>query len=279
VDPIEKKPLFHFHPGSTALSIGSVGCTMKCGHCQNWQISRAGVSDGGLSHLAPDAAVTLATERGCGGLAFTYNEPVIWAEYVRDCGRLAHDAGLYNVMVTNGYITAAGLDYLAPAIDAWRVDVKGMTDEAVRTLCKVPHAAPVLEMAERARHVHDLHVEVVTNIVPGINDDEDQLRALAQWVSGSLGADTPWHVTRFFPYLDFAHVPPTPLETLRRAREIGLEAGLHFVYLGNVAEPGGEDTVCPSCGSVAVSRVGYVVTGRRTRDGGCAVCGAPLGIV
>jgi pyruvate formate lyase activating enzyme len=260
VDPIEKKPVFHYFPGTTALSLGSVGCTMRCGHCQNWQISRAGVQDAALQRLEPDAAVRLARDYGCGGLAFTYNEPVIWAEYVRDCGLLGHEAGLYSVMVTNGYVTPAGLDWLAPAIDVWRVDVKGMTDEAVRSLCHVPHAAPVLEMAVRAKSVHHLHVEVVTNIVPGVNDDEAQLRALARWIAGSLGPETPWHVTRFFPYLDFAHVPATPVPTLRRAREIGREEGLSFIYLGNVAEPGGEDTVCPSCGA-------------------CVRCGTPLGIV
>ena len=279
VDPIEKKPVFHYFPGSTALSLGSVGCTMKCGHCQNWQISRAHVEDGGLKDVEPAAAVQLAEKYGCRGLAFTYNEPVIWAEYVRDCGELAHEAGLYSVMVTNGYITREGLDYLAPAIDVWRVDVKGMTDEAVRTLCKVQHAATVLEMAERAKRFHHLHVEVVTNVVPGINDDEGQLRSLARWIAEALGPGTPWHITRFFPYLDFAHVPATPLETLRRAREIGREEGLHFVYLGNVAEPGGEDTVCTSCGAAAVRREGYTVIEQRTRDGACVRCGTPLGVV
>jgi pyruvate formate lyase activating enzyme len=279
VDPIEKKPVFHYFPGTTALSLGSVGCTMRCGHCQNWQISRADVQDAALQRLEPEAAVRLARDYGCGGLAFTYNEPVIWAEYVRDCGLLGHEAGLYSVMVTNGYVTPAGLDWLAPAIDVWRVDVKGMTDEAVRSLCRVPHAAPVLEMAVRAKAVHHLHVEVVTNIVPGVNDDEDQLRALARWIAGSLGPETPWHVTRFFPYLDFAHVPATPVPTLRRAREIGREEGLSFVYLGNVAEPGGEDTVCPSCGAIAVRRNGFSVLEPRTRDGACVRCGTPLGIV
>lgn len=279
VDPIEKKPVFHYFPGTTALSLGSVGCTMKCGHCQNWQISRATVEDGELQDVPPARAVDLARTYGCAGVAFTYNEPVIWAEYVRDTSRLAHDAGLYAVMVTNGYITTEGLDYLAPDIDVWRVDVKGMTADAVRRLCRIPDPAPVLRAAERAKRFHHLHVEVVTNVVPGINDDEEQLRATAEWISGELGPDTPWHITRFFPYLDFADVPPTPLETLRRAREIGREAGLSFVYLGNVAEPGGEDTACPSCGAVALRRDGFSVREHRTRDGACARCGTPLGIV
>jgi pyruvate formate lyase activating enzyme len=276
-DPIEKKPVFHYRPGTTALSLGSVGCTMKCGHCQNWEISRAD-PDSSMRNVSPEAVVALANEYGCAGVAFTYNEPVIWAEYVRDCGLLAHGAGLYTVMVTNGYITAAGLDYLADAIDVWRVDVKGMTEAAYRRLCKVPSPAPVLEMAERARKVHGMHVEVVTNVVPGINDDEEQLRALAHWIATDLGPDTPWHVTRFFPYLEFADVPATPIPKLRRAREIGREEGLHFVYLGNVDEPGGEDTVCPECGETAIRRDGFSVRRDGTEEGRCGSCGADLNL-
>lgn len=279
VDPIEKKPVFHFHPGSLAFSIGSVGCTMRCGHCQNWQISRAHVEDGILQDLPPERAVELALTSGCEGIAFTYNEPVIMAEYVRDTSLLAHDRGLYTVMVTNGYITEAGLDYLAGTIDVWRVDVKGMTDLAYRTLCRVPSVDPILRAAERAKHVHDMHVEVVTNVVPGINDDDEQLEALAAWIAGSLGLDTPWHITRFFPYLDFGHIPPTPIETLRRARDIGREAGLHYVYLGNVSEPGGEDTHCPRCGTVLVERDGYAITRRVPPNSPCPTCGRPVDII
>jgi len=279
VDPIEKKPVFHYRPGTLAFSIGSVGCTMKCGHCQNWQISRATVSDGMLQDLPPADVVALAERSGCAGIAFTYNEPVIQAEYVRDTAMLAHERGLYTVMVTNGYITTAGLDYLAGAIDVWRVDVKGMTDEAYRHLCKVPTVAPVLRAAERAKHVHGMHVEVVTNVVPTVNDDEAQLTALAQWIAKELGPETPWHITRFFPYLDFAHLPPTPLETLRRAREIGREAGLHYVYLGNVSEPGGEDTMCPGCGATLVRRDGFEVAGDSTVAGACPECGRESDLV
>jgi pyruvate formate lyase activating enzyme len=279
VDPIEKKPVFNYRPGTMALSIGSVGCTMKCGHCQNWQISRAHVEDGALSDLAPEDVVRLAAEHRCAGVAFTYNEPVIQAEYVRDCGRLAHEAGLYTVMVTNGYITLEGLDYLVGAIDVWRVDVKGMTDEAYRTLCHVPSVVPVLRAAERAKQMYGMHVEVVTNVVPGINDDEEQLTALAQWIAAALDVDTPWHITRFFPYLEFADLPPTPLPTLRRAREIGREAGLHYVYLGNVSEPQGEDTICPGCGTTLVRRDGFDVVERNGSEGACPVCARPVDLV
>lgn len=279
VDPIEKKPVFHYHPGSLVFSVGSVGCTMRCGHCQNWQISRATVGDGVLHDLPPAEVVALAERNGCAGVAFTYNEPVIQAEYVRDTSLLAHEAGLFTVMVTNGYITTAGLDYLAGAIDVWRVDVKGMTDEAYRHLCKVPTVAPVLRAAERAKHVHGMHVEVVTNVVPTVNDDEAQLTALAAWIASELGPETPWHITRFFPYLEFAHLPPTPLPTLRRAREIGLEAGLEYVYLGNVSEPEGEDTKCPGCGETLVRRDGFTVVADATAGGLCPKCERPTDLV
>lgn len=278
-DPIEKKPVFHYFPGTSALSLGSVGCTMRCGHCQNWRISRGGPDDETLHELTPATAVDMAIKYKCLGVAFTYNEPVIWVEYVRDVAKKCRAAGLYTVMVTNGYITEKGLDAFGGLIDVWRVDVKGITDAAYRTLCKVPSGQPVLDAAERARHHWHMHVEVVTNVVPGINDSDESLTGIATWIRDRLGTDTPWHVTRFFPYLEFADVPPTPLEVLRRARSIGSEAGLHFVYLGNVDEPGGEDTVCPSCGAVAVRRSGYVVLERATRDGACARCGTDLYLV
>lgn len=283
VDPIEKKPVFHYFPGTTALSVGSVGCTMRCEHCQNWQISRTKPGeDGGAEgthYVAPQTIVDMAEKYGCLGVAFTYNEPVIWIEYVLDTAKLAQEAGLYTVMVTNGFITAEGLDLIGRYIDVWRVDVKGFSDETYRGLCKVPSIMPVLEMAERAKNHWQMHVEVVTNVIPSINDDERQLRGIAEWIRDSLGPGTPWHITRFFPYLELSHLPPTPIPTLRRAREIGHEAGLQFVYLGNVAEPGGEDTECPGCGQVVVSREGYRVAGVEVDGGKCKSCGKPLGIV
>ncbi len=278
-DPIEKKPVFHYHPGTSVLSLGSVGCSMRCGHCQNWRISRAEPGDGAeLHHLAPEAVVDFARKYHCPGVAFTYNEPVIWAEYVRDTARACHEAGLFTVMVTNGYITESGLDYLGGHIDVWRVDLKGATDETYRSLCHVPSVEPVLRGAERARHHWGMHVEVVTNVVPTVNDSADELREMAEWIAQGLGVDTPWHVTRFFPYLEYSDLPPTPIETLRMARTIGQEAGLNYVYVGNYDEPGAEDTVCPECGVVAVRRSGYTILGRHTRDGACTRCGVSLNI-
>jgi pyruvate formate lyase activating enzyme len=280
-DPIEKKPVFHYCPGTRVLSLGGIGCTMRCGHCQNWQISRPKGDDGTvpLRHVDPESLAGLAAESGCAGVAFTYNEPVIWLEYVLDAARHAQEHGLYTVMVTNGYVTPEGLDLFAESTDVWRVDVKGFEEETYRRLCRVGHADAVRQAAERAKVVHGMHVECVTNIVPGINDSSAELRSVAGWIAQSLGVETPWHITRFTPYLEFADLDPTPLATLMRAAEIGVEEGLDFVYLGNVFSPGGEDTVCPRCGAVAVSRTGFSArTDRLTPDGRCRSCGGGLNI-
>jgi pyruvate formate lyase activating enzyme len=281
IDPIEKKPVFHFCPGSRVLSFGSVGCTMRCGHCQNWQISRPKGDDGSVPvhTLLPPDAVRLALDDEVPGIAFTYNEPIISLEWVLDVGRLAKDHGLFVVMVTNGYITSAGLDAFSEVTDVWRVDIKAFTDEPFKKLCKVRHPEAVREQAVRAKHVHGMHVECVTNVVPTINDSDDELRAIARWIATELSADTPWHVTRFVPYLEFADLRPTPIATLKRAREIGHEEGLRFVFLGNVEVEGGEDTICPTCGSRVVHRTGYWTKAEHlAADGGCAVCGTALGV-
>jgi pyruvate formate lyase activating enzyme len=281
LDPIEKKPVFHFCPGSKVLSFGSVGCTMRCGHCQNWQISRPKGDDGsvGLQVVEPAEAIRLALESGAEGIAFTYNEPVIWLEWVLDVGRLAREAGLFVVMVTNGYVTPAGLDLFAEVTNVWRVDIKAFTAEPMLRLCKVHKPEAVREQAVRAKEVHGMHVECVTNIVPTINDSDDELRAIAAWIMRDLGPDTPWHVTRFMPYLEFADLPATPVDTLLRAREIGWEEGLHHVYLGNVDIEGGEDTVCPQCGAVAISRRGYSTRFEAIgADDKCGQCGSDLAV-
>jgi len=252
---------------------------MRCGHCQNWQISRPRGEDPGvpLSYVEPQDAVELARDKRCTGLAFTYNEPVIWLEYVLDAARLAKRAGLYTVMVTNGYVTPAGLDLFAQFIDVWRVDIKGFDESTHKRLCRVGHPEAVRHAAELAKHFHGMHVECVTNVVPTVNDSERELRAVANWIANKIGRDTPWHVTRFMPYLEFADLEPTPLETLIRAREIGREEGLQHVYLGNVDYPGGEDTVCPSCGAVAIARRGFSASIQGVADdGSCAACGADL---
>ena len=285
-DPIEKKPLFHFFPGSTVLSLGTLGCNFMCGHCQNWQIAHADArqltdpSGGRLARELRDLPVrnlpVLAEHNDCIGVAWTYNEPTIWFEYVLEGARTAHEHDLYTVMVTNGFITPEALDVLGPHIDAYRVDVKAFSDERYRQLCRIPSFQPVLDAAVRARRVHDCHVEIVTNVIPTFNDDEATLRSIAAWIASELGPKTPWHVTRFIPYLEYANLPMTPVRTLERAVDIGHRAGLEFVYIGNVPGHEGENTICPRCRRLVARRTGHAVEDLAVRGTQCALCGADL---
>jgi pyruvate formate lyase activating enzyme len=280
-DPIEKKPLFHFFPGSSVLSFGTVGCNFHCIHCQNWEI--ACVEDPAsarhkLREITPQEAVSMALKSGCAGLAWTYNEPTIWFEYTLDSARLAHEKGLYTVYVTNGYMTTEALDLIGPYLDAWRVDVKGYSDRLYRDLARVRHWRKILEVAERARHKWNMHVEVVTNLIPSMNDDEEQLSGIAAWIKEALGELTPWHITRFHPHRRLTHLKPTGLTALEKAVDIGRRAGLRFVYLGNVPGHAYENTVCYKCGTLAIERTGYDINVKAVTGSCCAVCGADLNI-
>ncbi|MEE9203012.1 MAG: AmmeMemoRadiSam system radical SAM enzyme [Dehalococcoidia bacterium] len=274
-DPIEKKPLFHFFPGTQCFSLGTYGCNFHCIHCQNWSISCTAPGDMGPSqYLSPEAAVELTRHHGCAGISWTYNEPTIWFEYTYDCARLAREQGLYTVYVTNGYITTEALDEIGPYLDAFRVDIKGFSDALYRDLAKVVRWREVLEAARRAKEKWDMHVEVVTNLIPTMNDDEEQLRGIARWVRENLGELTPWHVTRFYPQYRLTHLPPTPVEALERAGRIGAEEGLRFVYVGNVPGHGSESTRCYSCGQLLVQRYGYQTQVKGLKDSRCSRCGA-----
>ncbi|MDP7469508.1 MAG: AmmeMemoRadiSam system radical SAM enzyme, partial [Dehalococcoidia bacterium] len=278
-DPIEKKPLFHFHPGTLCFSLGSYGCNFHCIHCQNWSISCTEPGEVGLSQLlAPDIAVELARRNGCAGISWTYNEPTIWFEYTYDCARLARAQGLYTVYVTNGFITAEALDEIGPYLDAFRVDIKGFSDSFYRNLARVVRWQEVLEAARRAKTKWNIHVEVVTNVIPTMNDDEEQLRDIACWVREELGELTPWHVTRFHPQYQLTHLPITPVDTLETARRIGLEEGLRFVYLGNVPGHGSESTQCYSCGQILIKRYGYDTRVLGLKGSVCSRCGAEVGV-
>lgn len=288
IDPIEKKPLFHFYPASQALSLGTWGCNFRCEHCQNWHISYA--EHNGLSpllegrriqgeELSASRSVALAKRHRCGGISWTYNEPTIWFEYTLEGAKLAKADGLYTVYVTNGYITPEALDTIGPYLDAFRADFKGFTDDFYRQVCHLRRWRGILEVTLRAKDKWNMHIEVITNVIPGYNDDAEQLRALAVWVKDNLGANTPWHVTRFYPHARMTHVPPTPLATLQRARRIGLEAGLHFVYLGNVPGAEGESTHCYSCQNLVIQRSGYHTQVLAVEKGGkCRYCGADLNV-
>ena len=278
VDPIEKKPLYHFYPGTLCFSLGTWGCNFHCLHCQNWEISCCEPEDGGRAGqiISPEKSIELTLYHRCAGISWTYNEPTIWFEYTLDGARLAREKGLYTVYVTNGYITPEALDTIGPYLDAFRVDVKGFTDEFYRTLARVSRWRGVLEAAVRAKEKWGMHVEVVTNIIPSMNDDEAQLTALATWIRDSLGELTPWHITRFYPQYQLTHLPATPVSTLERAYQIGKAVGLKFVYLGNVPGHPDENTICYSCGRKLIERWGYQTRILGLADSRCPHCGAEL---
>ncbi len=277
-DPIEKKPLFHFHPGTSVFSLGTLGCNFQCRHCQNWEISRAEIETGqdDCREITPERAVSLAREYQCRGIAWTYNEPGIWLEYVLETARLAKRNGLYTALVTNGYSSESALDALGPYIDACRVDIKGFSDRFYREVAGVPDWRGVLETARLAKTKWDMHVEIVTNIIPTWNDDDEQLKGIAEWICSELGELTPWHVTRFHPAYRLTDVPATPISTLERACEIGRKAGLKFIYTGNAPGHRNESTVCYSCGATVIGRHGYEITMLGLDGSKCRSCGAEL---
>lgn len=260
-DPIEKKPVFHYKPGSRCFSVGTLGCNFRCVFCQNWEIAYADAVESGEGNcrtgVTPELLVHMAKQHNCEGVAWTYNEPSIWLNYALDCAKLCKNNDLYTVYVTNGYATPEALDMIGPYLDVYRVDIKSMDDNFYKQLIKVPSMKGILDVAVRAKVEWGMHIECVTNIIPGWNDSEENLSKTARWIADSLGTQTPWHVTRFFPYGDLSNVPPTPPDTLEAAIKIGKEAGLKFVYLGNIASETGENTYCPKCGNLAVQRSGY----------------------
>ncbi|MHB1343876.1 MAG: AmmeMemoRadiSam system radical SAM enzyme [Thermoleophilia bacterium] len=281
-DEIEKKPLYHFHPGTRALSLGTLGCNVLCTGCPNWQISHAGATSSELSRLPtlmPDEAVAMARKHKLAGVAWTYNDPVVWIEYVRDVAVAFREAGLYTVFVTAGYMTPEAVDFVAPYLDAFKFDLKAPGPEGWAQLSKVRDPVPAMEAAVRAATLHGCHVEVVSNIVPGLNDDEASLTTMARWVVDSLGPQTPWHVTRFLPDFELTHLKPTPVSVLERAAAIGRASGLRFVYVGNVPGHAGRHTLCPSCGRTAVHRGGRGAEQVWVREGRCASCGEDLNVV
>jgi pyruvate formate lyase activating enzyme len=258
-DPIEKKPLFHFFPASTVFSLGTLGCNFHCRHCQNWEIAMVdnGEKTEGCHEISPQAQIDLALSHHCQGVAWTYNEPAIWFEYTLDSAKFAKQKGLYTVYVTNGYSTVEALDMIGPYLDAWRVDIKGFSDKFYQDLAKIPQWREILKTARHARIKWKMHVEVVTNIIPGMNDDDEQLEGIARWIREDLGELTPWHVTRFYPQYRLIQYPATPIATLEHACDIGHKVGLKFVYTGNAPGHPGENTLCYQCGAVVVRRTGY----------------------
>jgi pyruvate formate lyase activating enzyme len=275
VDPIEKKPLYHFYPGSKALSIATVGCNFQCSFCQNWQISQAPRREGGALQgieLSPRDIVREAQAQDCRSISYTYTEPTIFFEYAYDTARLAKEAGLANSFVTNGYMTEVALTTIRPYLDAANVDLKAFKDETYRKVCGA-RLEPVLESIRLMKKL-GVWVEVTTLVVPELNDGVEELTEIAQFIAG-VDPDIPWHISRFHPDFEYADAPPTPVKTLRKAYEIGKNEGLRYLYIGNMpGEP--EDTHCPKCGEALIRRRGFCVIENRLTAGSCVSCGTPI---
>jgi pyruvate formate lyase activating enzyme len=277
VDPVEKKPLYHFYPGSMAYSIATPGCNFHCRWCQNWQISQMPRERDLINgHKATPEQVGAAARRsGSRSIAYTYTEPTVFFEYAYDIARLAHEIGLANIYVTNGYMTPEMLEIFEPYLDAVNVDLKAFRDETYRRYVGA-RLGPVLDSMRLMKRL-GIWLEVTTLVIPGLNDDPAELRDAAAFVACELGPDTPWHISRFFPAYKMTDVPPTPVETLRKAREIGLAEGLQFVYVGNVPDEANQDIFCPGCGHVLIRRRGsFGVLTNRVRGGRCPDCGTPV---
>ncbi len=274
VDPVEKKPLYHFYPGSTAYSIATPGCNFRCRWCQNWEISQMPREE----HLilgetaSPEQIVADARRAGSRSIAYTYTEPTVFFEYACDISRLARQAGIANIYVTNGYMTPEMLDAYHPYLDAANVDLKSFREETYRHYIGA-RLQPVLDALKKMKAM-GVWVEVTTLVVTGVNDDPEEFRDIARFLVEELGPETPWHISRYFPAYRMAN-PATPLATLQRAREIGQEAGLRYIYVGNV--PGEENTHCHACDQLLIRRSGFWVLENHVRpDGTCPRCGTAV---
>lgn len=277
VDPIEKKPLFHFWPGSNAFSIASISCSFTCPWCQNWNISQVEVGKVNAEEVSPEKVVSLAKGYGCKTIAYTYNEPIIWFEYVLDTAKLAEKEGILSVLVTNGYATEETLKELGPHIHAANVDIKAFRPAFYTEYCKA-RLEDVLNAAELMVKL-GWYLEATYLVIPTLNDDPEEIQRMSRWVRDKLGADTPLHLSQFFPMHKMAHLPPTPVSTIVRAREIALGEGLHYVYVGNIPGHDGENTYCSKCGELIIRRRGFdIVEWKVKGDQTCPRCGAQIPI-
>jgi len=278
MDPIEKKPLYHFQPGTLSYSIATPGCNFRCRFCQNWQISQVDAAPffASLGYVEPARVVEAALAGGARSIAYTYTEPTIFIEYALDCARLARREGLKNVFVTNGFQTPESVEAMSGLIDAANVDLKAFTDEFYRSQCG-GRLHPVLDSIANM-HAAGIHVEVTTLIVPGCNDTDEQLRGIAGFLA-DISPDIPWHISRFHPDYKETGIAPTPVETMLRAETLGRQQGLNYIYLGNVMLEGGQDTVCTGCGKVLVRRRGFARPDVCLTEPRCPGCGREVPLV
>lgn len=274
IDPIEKKPLYHFLPGSTSFSIATIGCNFKCGFCQNWQISQSSKKESNvsLSPLLPEEIVERALAHKCRSISYTYTEPTIFFEYAYDTAKLAKEKGLYNNFVTNGYMTKEALKTIQPYLDAANVDLKSFQEDFYIKMCK-GHLQPVLDSIRHMKEI-GIWVEATTLIVPHQNDSQEELTKIARFIA-SVSIDIPWHISRFHPDYKLTDTSATPLELLRKAQQIGTQAGLRYVYLGNVQE--GSDTFCHKCQQLLIKREYFSIEENHVEKNKCAFCGVSVG--
>jgi pyruvate formate lyase activating enzyme len=274
VDPIEKKPFYHFLPATPAFSMATSGCPLRCKFCQNWEISQARPEDYGVARVPPERIVDSSVERKAPVIAFTYNEPTVFFEYLADIARAARPRGLRSVLVSCGYMNERPLAEMCDLLDAIKIDLKGYSETFYERVCGArlqPVLRSIRQVAKSGRHL-----ELVNLVVPTLNDDAGMLDELARWVVGELGPDVPVHFTRFHPDYQLPNLPPTPVSTLERAREIALKHGMHYAYVGNVPGHPGNHTYCPGCGKVVIARSGFFVTDFRIKGGKCADCAQPI---
>lgn len=276
-DPVMKKPLYHFHPGSTVMSIATVGCNFRCLYCDNWSISQEREIKG--VDLPPERVVQLTLEYGCQGISYTYTEPTIFMEYAYDTAKLAKERGLFNTFVTNGYMTPEAAEFISAYLDAATVDFKGSGNpEFYRAMAAVPDVTPIYDCLKELKR-RGVHIEITDLIVTKYGESMEDLKALAEWVEDNLGADTPFHILRFHPDYQLTDVPSTPLRILEKAYKVAKDAGLHYVYLGNVPGHRFEHTYCPNCGERVIERFGFSISRwRLTKDKRCPNCGWTIAV-
>lgn len=274
VDPIEKKPFYNFLPGSEAYSIATSGCPLRCKFCQNWEISQAKPEDYAVRYTPPEVIVRRAKGRLAPVIAFTYNEPTTFTEYLTDVARAAKKYRIRSVLVSCGFMQEKPLAEMIEVLDAIKIDLKGFSPEFYRNISNA-ELQPVLRSIKQVARA-GRHLEIVNLVIPTLNDSQKMLTELSKWVVGELGPDIPVHFTRFHPDYRLMNLPPTPLATLHRARETAMKAGMHYAYVGNWPGDPGNDTYCPGCGKMVINRVGFFVKAIHMKDGKCAYCGTPI---
>jgi len=270
IDPIEKKPLFHFLPGSLAFSIATVGCNIMCKFCQNWQISQVRPEQIKTYTMTPETIARIARERNSASIAYTYTEPVIFAEYMYDCAVEGRKKNVKSVMISNGYIKKEPMKDLCKVLDAVKIDLKAYTEKFYKDLC-AGELKPVLDTLVLLK-TEGMWTEIVYLIIPTLNDKEKELKDMCKWIYRELGPDVPIHFSRFYPQYMIKNLPPTPLKTLETARNIALEEGLNYAYIGNISPHEGENTYCHKCGKPVIKRMGYTIVDSQIKNGQCSFC-------